>query len=262
MYSHLEATLHDLFWAAEGPPAELPILEQFLNEHPGPALELGCGSGRLLLPLRANGYLIEGLDNSPDMLQLCRNQPSGEDVILHHASMEDFDTGAKYGAITIPAFTLQLIPIETIPEVLANIRRHLHPDGGLYLTTFIPWAEITGELESDTWYADQETQLENGNTARCHTRFQIQRLSQLLTREHRYEISSQKSLTSKEKVLESSETTHHLTWFWPRELTMMLHHAGFSIEKLITDFDPEADFDNDGQILTVIATPREDYKED
>lgn len=262
MYSHLEATLHDLFWAAEGPPAELPILEQFLNEHPGTALELGCGSGRLLLPLRMSGYLIEGLDNSSDMLQLCRDQPGGEDVILHHAGMEDFDTGAKYGAITIPAFTLQLIPIETIPEVLANIRKHLHPDGGLYLTTFIPWAEITGESEADTWFTDQEAQLEDGSTARCHTRFQIQRLSQLLTRDHRYEILAPKGTSPKRKVLETSESTHHLTWFWPRELTMMLHHAGFAVQQLISDFDTDAPFDDDGQILTVIATPRDDYEEE
>ena len=257
MYSQLEATLHDFFWAIEGPSAELPILEQFLSDHSGTALELGCGSGRLLLPLLRNGYLIEGLDNSSEMLGLCRDQPGGEDVILHQAGMEEFKTGAKYGSITIPAFTLQLIPIETIPEVLANVRRHLHPDGGLYITTFIPWAEITGELEDDAWYVDQESPMEDGNIARCHTRFQIQRLSQQLSREHRYEIVSPKG-----QVLDSSESTHQLTWFWPRELTMMLHHAGFAVEQLISDFDADAPFDNDGQILTVIAKPREDYEEE
>lgn len=253
MYDQLEATLHDVFWAAEGPDAELPLLKQFLNNYPGTALELGCGSGRLLLALREEGYLIEGLDNAPEMLELCRQKPGGEDVILHQASIEDFDTGAKYGAITIPAFSLQLIPIETIPEVLANIKHHLHPDGGLYITTFIPWAEITGVLDPDTWFTDQKATMDDGNKARCKTRFQIQRLSQTLTREHQYKIVSPKG-----KVLESSESTQQLTWLWPRELTMILHHAGFSVEKLITEFDAEADFDDDGQILTIIATPREE----
>lgn len=257
MYDQLEATLHDVFWAAEGPDAELPLLKQFLNHYPGTALELGCGSGRLLLPLRDDGYLIEGLDNAPEMLELCRQKPGGEDVILHQAGMEDFDTGATYGAITIPAFTLQLIPFETVPEVLANIRQHLHPDGGLYFTTFIPWAEMTGVLEPDTWFTDQKATMDDGNKARCKTRFQIQRLSQQLCREHQYKI-----LSPKGKVLESSESSQELTWFWPRELTMILHHAGFTIEKLITDFNAEADFDNDGQILTVIATPQEPEKDE
>ena len=256
MYSELEATLHDTFWNAEGAPAELPMLENFLNQHPGTALELGCGSGRLLLPLRSKGYLIEGLDNSADMLQLCRNHPDGEDVILHQAGMENFDTGAKYGAITVPAFTLQLIPMEDIPDVLDCVRRHLHPDGGLYLTVFIPWAEITGELDADTWFLDQEATQDDGNTARCHTKFDIKRLTQQLTRQHRYEIVSTEG-----KVLETSESTHFMTWFWPREITMLLHHAGFEVQQLISDFDSDAPFDDDGQIITVIAKPRDDDEE-
>jgi len=249
MYHQLEATLHDLFWNAEGPSAELPLLERFLNTYPGTALELGCGSGRLLLPLKREGFLIEGLDNSQEMLSICRNQPDSEDLVLHQADMTQFDTGAKYGSITIPAFSLQLIPIEKVPDVLESIARHLHPGGGLYLTTFIPWAEITGELEDNTWFLDQETPMPDGNTARCHTRFLIKRLSQQLSREHRYEIVSPKG-----KVLESSTSTHNLTWFWPRELTMILHHAGFETKQIISDFDADAPFDDDGQILTILAT--------
>lgn len=253
MYDHLEATLHDVFWAAEGPDAELPLLKQFLNDFPGTALELGCGSGRLLLALREDGYLIEGLDNAPSMLELCRQKPGGDNVVLHQASMEHFNTGAKYGAITIPAFTLQYIPFEMVPEVLANIKDHLQPGGGLYLTTFIPWAEITGVLEPGTWFTDQKATMEDGNKARCKTRFQIQRLSQQLNREHQYKIVSPKG-----KVLERSESTQELTWFWPRELTMILHHAGFEVKQLISDFDADAEFDHDGQILTVIANLREE----
>lgn len=250
MYTELEATLHDLFWSTEGPSAELPILQHFLSQYPGTALELGCGSGRLLLPLRSEGFLIEGLDNSADMLSLCRQSPEGEDLVLHHAGIENFETGALYGAITIPAFTLQLIPIEKIPAVFENIRRHLQPDGGLYITTFIPWAEITGELEDDNWFLEREVQLPEGNTARCHTLFEIKRLTQQLTRNHRYEVASADG-----KILQSSESTHHLTWFWPREITMLLHHAGFATQQIFSDFDTNSPFDDDGQILTIIAEP-------
>ena len=37
------------------------------------------------------------------------------------------------------------------------------PGGGLYLSTFIPWAEITGELEEGSWYLDQEATTPEGN---------------------------------------------------------------------------------------------------
>jgi len=247
MYDHLEATLHDTFWEAEGKSAELPLLENFLQAYPGTALELGCGSGRLLLPLLKNGYLIEGLDNSTDMLRLCSEQ--NEDALLHHAGMDDFTTGSLYGAITIPAFTLQLLPYDQIASIFSNIHEHLHPGGGLYFTTFIPWAEITGELEEGKWFLDQETKLADGNTARCHTKFEIKRLSQTMIREHRYEI-----LSTDEYVLDSSASTHHLTWYWPREIRELLQQAGFTIKQTIGDFDSDHPCDDNSQIITIIAS--------
>lgn len=248
MYDKLEARLHDAFWAEEGSSAELPLIGNFLRSFPGTALELGCGSGRLLIPLLRDGHSIEGLDNSREMLELCRKQAGEPAPILHLAEMEDFSTGTVYEAITIPAFTLQLLPPGSLLGIFNNIHRHLQPGGGLYITTFIPWAEITGELEEGDWFPDQETSLPDGTTARCLTRFQIGRLSQQLVREHRYELTSAKG-----KVLETSESTHNLTWWWPRELGKLLGDAGFTVSQTIGDFDATTPCDDDCQIVTTIA---------
>ena len=50
-YLSLEAELHDVFWQAADDGSELRLMSAFLRRHPGPALEIGCGSGRLLLPM-------------------------------------------------------------------------------------------------------------------------------------------------------------------------------------------------------------------
>lgn len=254
MYDELEARLHDLFWAAEGQNEELSLIENFLQQYPGTALELGCGSGRLLTPLLEKGYLIEGLDNSEIMLQLCKDRSQKYDPVLHRANIEDFRTGSIYGAITVPAFTLQLIKPEQISSVLNNIHQHLHPGGGLYFSTFIPWAEITGELEEDLWYLDQETMTPDGHSARCYTRFQIRRISQVLSRDHRYEIVAQDN-----ELLEQSESSQMLTWYWQREMALLLENAGFTIQQVIGDFDAELPCDDNCQILTVIASKNEDH---
>lgn len=254
MYDELEARLHDLFWAAEGQNEELSLIENFLQQYPGTALELGCGSGRLLTPLLEKGYLIEGLDNSEIMLQLCKDRSQKYDPVLHRANIEDFRTGSIYGAITVPAFTLQLIKPEQISSVLNNIHQHLHPGGGLYFSTFIPWAEITGELDEDLWYLDQETMTPDGHSARCYTRFQIRRISQVLSRDHRYEIVAQDN-----ELLEQSESSQMLTWYWQREMALLLENAGFTIQQVIGDFDAELPCDDNCQILTVIASKNEDH---
>lgn len=259
MYHSLEAELHDHFWEAEGESAELPLIKQFLADYPGTALELGCGSGRLLLPLLENGFLVEGLDNSQEMLDLCEKKSGDSSPVLHHASLEDFQTSVTYGSILIPAFTIQFIAYDTIVDALKNMKQHLHPDGALYITTFIPWAEIAGELEESTWYSDHaiKKKTESGtNTAKCKTRFEIQRFSQKLTREHRYKITCPKG-----KVLESSASTHELTWYWQREFKKLLAEAGFTVQRMIGDFAPDEDCDENSHIITTIATLSEEADE-
>src|SRR5947209_16987213 len=39
-----------------------------------PALDVGCGTGRLLLDYLASGIDVDGVDNSPEMLALCREK--------------------------------------------------------------------------------------------------------------------------------------------------------------------------------------------
>ena len=43
-----------------------------------PILELGCGTGRLILPLARVGHAITGLDNSAAMLEVARNRIEAE----------------------------------------------------------------------------------------------------------------------------------------------------------------------------------------
>ena len=74
----------------------------------GPILELGCGTGRVLIPMARQGCTITGLDLSPYMLAKCREKLESEPpevqgrVNLVQASMTDFDLGQQYALATIP----------------------------------------------------------------------------------------------------------------------------------------------------------------
>ncbi len=54
------------------------------KESGGPVLELGCGTGRVLLPIARAGVEIQGLDNSRPMLDLLREKLSRADSDLSH----------------------------------------------------------------------------------------------------------------------------------------------------------------------------------
>lgn len=133
-YCSLEATLHDVFWASDGPSLELPLLRDFLQTHPGRSLEIGCGSGRLLLPLLQEGFAVDGLELSPEMLDLCRQQSAHNGLILHEGNMDDWHAPQPYATLMVPAFTLQLSrdPVVALERFAAMLEDH----GALYLSTF------------------------------------------------------------------------------------------------------------------------------
>jgi SAM-dependent methyltransferase len=246
-YSGLAARLHDAFWAADGEAAEMPRLAEFLRRHPGRALEIGCGSGRLLLPLLRQGHPVEGLDSSAEMLALCGEAAAelGLEPVLHHGDMAAFTSARRFGALAVPAFTLQLAGEPA--AVLQHFARLLDPGGGLYFTVFLPLAELTGELPAGQWYPDHEIALPDGRRATVTTRHRFDRNRQILHRRHRYRL-----LDPGGRVLARHECRQQLAWFEPDQWLALLTAAGFTVGRAYGDFDPETPLE-EGQILTFEA---------
>jgi SAM-dependent methyltransferase len=73
-----------------------------------PVLELGCGTGRILIPTAEAGVEVVGLDASPDMLAIARNKlerlPAHvhKRVQLREGDMRDFALHSRFLLVTIP----------------------------------------------------------------------------------------------------------------------------------------------------------------
>lgn len=254
-YLSLEAELHDAFWETEDDGSEVGLMAEFLAKHPGPALEMGAGSGRLMLPLVQMGLEVEGLELSPDMLALAdaRAKVLGVRATMHQGDMSHWCDGRRFSALLAPAFTLQLA---TDPEAtLRHWHGLLENGGGLYLTIFLPFAELFGDLPENEWYEDHRVTLPDGRSGLLETRHHLDRPRQVLEREHRYSISGNPPLTH-----ESRQSLH---WIEHPQLQLMIENCGFRLERFFLDFDPThavddpdtADFDG---ILTYHATRKEE----
>jgi SAM-dependent methyltransferase len=99
----------------------------------GRTLELAAGTGRIAIPLARAGVPILGLDISPDMLARARAKSGGLDnVAWVEGDMCDFDLGDRFGLVTIPSGTFQLLlEIEDQLACLRCVERHLAPGGRL-----------------------------------------------------------------------------------------------------------------------------------
>lgn len=111
----------------------------------GKVLELGCGTGRILIPTAAAGHTIVGLDLSPDMLSRCREklraQPAEVQarVRLLEGSMTSFDLREQFALVTMPFRVFQhLLTVEDQLACLGRVRRHLVAGGRLVFDIFQP----------------------------------------------------------------------------------------------------------------------------
>lgn len=115
------------------------------EKNSGPVLELGCGTGRVLVPVAQTGCEITGLDPSSAMLDICRKRLEDEDtdlrkrVTLINGDMRNFELGRKFSLITTPFRSFQhLETVEDQLKTLKNIHRHLEDNGVFVLDLFNP----------------------------------------------------------------------------------------------------------------------------
>jgi SAM-dependent methyltransferase len=111
----------------------------------GPVLEIGCGTGRVLLPCARAGVEVTGIDASAGMLAVCEERLRLEapgvraKVRIVRADMRSFDLGRTFALVTIPFRPFQhLLSVEDQLSCLDAIRRHLTGGGRLILDVFNP----------------------------------------------------------------------------------------------------------------------------
>ena len=142
---------------------DIPFWLELALESRGPVLELGCGSGRVLLALAAAGLPIVGIDHDPGMLARAAShlpQESSHLVSLRQLDIRDYKLEGPFPLVISPCNTFALLPDDDFRQAATCAIRHLAPGGRLVLDlppqtqTFIPVAE---DSELRAAFEDLET---------------------------------------------------------------------------------------------------------
>ena len=122
---------------------EIPYFQRFIENGGQPALDVACGTGRLLLPYLRAGLDVEGCDVSADMVRLCREKAEREGFSpnLYVQPMHALDVPRRYRTIYVcGAFGLGSTR-EQDAEALRRFHEHLEPRGTLLLDAEVPYAD-------------------------------------------------------------------------------------------------------------------------
>ncbi|MEN8150207.1 MAG: class I SAM-dependent methyltransferase [Planctomycetota bacterium] len=209
---------------------EAPGYAALARETGGRVLELGCGTGRLLLPLAREGLEVTGLDDAPDMLERCRAKLAGEDdevrerVHLVKAGLTDFELEGDFGLIFIACNTANhLLTPEAAVACFRRAGSHLAPGGMLVVDNSVPDFAAMAEADGEEEVADYvnpvtDLQLVCRFTARFDFPNQIE--MNVIDLEERDGTEVVRHVRA--------ETT--MTWFTARELELLLAAAGLEVE--------------------------------
>jgi SAM-dependent methyltransferase len=212
-------------------------------------LELGCGTGRIAIPIAATGATtgrrVIGIDTNPSMLDQGRRKMRAAGVEIEYilGDIRAFDLGRDDIDLALLSFnTINLL--RTLDDALACLRcarRHLAPAGRLIIDTFLPSPPrlLAEELQIDYTLPDD---------------------ARITIRAHRtYDPAQQ--LRTLDLVIRSSDggppQTDRLEVhvYYPAELVLLLIQAGFDVVAMYGGYDQRR-LDARSHRLILVATPR------
>ena len=206
----------------------------------GPLLELGCGTGRVLLPVARAGIEITGLDLSKGMLHVLKRRLTEERpevqarVRLVEGDMRSFDLGQQFALVTIPFRPFQhLTTIEDEITCLATIRRHLRPGGLLVLDLFNPsMPALTDNSRFNESSPEHGLQLPDGR--------QFYRTWRLVDRNFFTQVQQVEMyyyVTYPDGGQERAVHAFPMRWLFRWEAEHLLARCGFQVEHLYAGYD-------------------------
>jgi SAM-dependent methyltransferase len=96
----------------------------------GRILEMGIGTGRLALPLRARGVHVAGIEGSEEMLAQLREKPGGGEIPVSVGDFAEVRVEGRFSVVVLALHTIFGLPTpEHQIRCFENAARHLAPEG-------------------------------------------------------------------------------------------------------------------------------------
>jgi SAM-dependent methyltransferase len=214
------ARTYEAKWPELFEPAMVEPAVRFLAEQagPGPALELGVGTGRLAIPLSRRGVRVHGIDLSPDMVAELRAKPGGDAIAV---TVGDFATTRVGGPFRLAYLVRNTIAnLTTQDEQVAcfqHVAAQLEPGGRFVIELYVPHLRRLPPGETVVPFTVTPT----------HLGFE------------EYDVASQLAVSHHYWLVDGRLETLSapFRYVWPSELDLMARMAGLTLRERWSDWD-------------------------
>lgn len=238
-YNQLEASIYDRVYA--GIRADIPYWQGLAREYcgtEGEALELACGTLRVMLPVAEAGVRVTGIDESPFMLELAQKKLDAAPpevrarVTLQQGDMRAFDLARQFDLIYIPFNSFGILT--TLADQLATlgcVQKHLKPNGMFAFSVFFPDVERLHGAALSRWQLEMDESFPDGS------RVQRDNVRAIDLRRQIISVTWRNKEYQDQVLVREWLTDLKLTYFFPREIENLLARAGFEIAQYWGDFE-------------------------
>jgi ubiquinone/menaquinone biosynthesis C-methylase UbiE len=239
-YDRIDAAFYDYY--STGLEGDVEFYVEEAKKSNSSLLELGCGTGRILIPIAQAGINIVGLDHAPSMLEVARikisklNGETQHRIELVEGDMRNFSLSQKFKLVIIPyrAF-LHLLTVDDQKQALNNIREHLSDDGRLIFNIFDPRLDFivahSGVLGSAPTKDTEFIYPETGNRVIVWDTVQFYPEQQIIDQYFIFE-----ELNNEGKVISKTYSKLILRYIYRYEMEHLLEIRGYKIKSLYGDF--------------------------
>jgi SAM-dependent methyltransferase len=254
-------------WWAEfnvAEPEELAYYQTAIERFGQPALDLGCGTGRILVPLLVAGFDVDGTDISPDMTALAAvaARRAGVATKLTTQPAHELDLPRTYGTI----YACGVFGIggrrDRDRETLRRVYRHLAPGGAFIFSLELPY-NGRDERRWGRWLAGHRSDLprawsDTGERRRTTDGDEIELITRLgaldpLAQVHRLEIRAR--LWHDRVVVAEEEQSLLECLYFAQEVVGMLESAAFEDISVEGNYTSAPAIPDDGNIVFVARRP-------
>lgn len=220
--------------------ADVGFFVDLAKESGGPVLEVGCGTGRVLVPTARAGLEIDGLDLSAGMLAACRASLAREAdavqarVRLHAGDMRTMRLGRTYALVTLPFRSFQhLLTVDDQLQALAALREHVSPGGRIVIDVFNPSLPfLTDQRITIEPYAEPAFTMPDGR--------HVVRSYRIASRDYFAQVQQVEfviDVTHPDGRREVHREPFPLRYLFRYELEHLVVRCGFSVEAIYADYD-------------------------
>ncbi len=231
---------------------DLPMWLALARDVIGPILEIGCGTGRLLLPLVEAGHTLTGIDLSEVALSASRAKLEAtgltERASVWQADMRHFDLpGKNFALVFVPLNTF--MHCHTMADQLATlqtIHNHLQAAGQVIIDLFYPDPVLLAEADGRLYFEAETIDELTGHTVQWYWRQEIDLAHQM--RHLTYILDE----IDAEGLVRRTQIPLSLRFVYRYEMELLLRTTGFTTERVYGSYELEP-FDSHSPRMIFVA---------